>query len=275
LAHAHTEGFVDGKDAGRREAMRDLRAMIEANTVAMTDVVIALQTQTARLGTEWWKLGEVLRGESLPETPPHMTNVEDASIRFAPQIPKQATTPMHTQPRRPDPTRAQLALSKELNRGEQRILDAIAELNALGIARPDRDQVGVFARLVLSAGAGSRYVARLAKDGYIAVESGALTLLPKGAALARADARPRSLGELHRRVLDRLESGPSRVLAALLQYREGTSFAREELGVIVGLQLSAGAGSRYLGYLTKFGFADIPAPGRIQAGKLLFPSGLR
>jgi hypothetical protein len=47
--------------------------------------------------------------------------------------------------------------------------------------------------------------------------------------------------------------------------------SRAEAGEAVGLNLTGGSGSTYVGKLSTLDFVVIPRPGMLQAGPLLFP----
>jgi len=172
-------------------------------------------------------------------------------------------------PREPRPARSAASGS-----GEQRILNAIAELNSLGIERTTRAQVGIVAEYNLSGGSPAGYVASLVGRGQVKIPAaGELALTDEGRAIASAEGAPLTLADLHRRALAKLSDGERRILEYLISiYPEQQS--RADVGAAVGYNLSGGSPAGYVAKLTGLSFATIPAAGQLRAGDLLFPEGL-
>jgi hypothetical protein len=158
--------------------------------------------------------------------------------------------------------------------GEQRILDAIAELNAFGIAEPLRVQVGIVAQYDLTGGVGSRHVSGLRERGLLTTPTGgALTLTAEGARQARHPERALTLAEFHGRVLARLDDGERRILEYLMSvYPRAES--RDVVGAHARYDLTGGVGSRHVRKLVALRFIDIPSKRQLRAGKLLYPEAL-
>lgn len=177
--------------------------------------------------------------------------------------------------RRPAPARAIAPSPGGIGRGEQRVLDALAELAAMGIERSSRAQAGAVAGLNLTGGSGSTYVGSLVNRGFIAIPGpGELQLTESGQGQAATVSAPMDLAELHRRAHAKLGGGEQRVLEHLLSiYPDATT--RADAGAAVGLNLTGGSGSTYVGHLVGMGFVEIPRAGSLRAGHILFPEGLR
>ncbi len=122
----------------------------------------------------------------------------------------------------------------DLAAGEQRILNAIAELNALGVTRTSRAQVGVMAGYNLSGGTPGKYVSGLVDRGYLAIAGqGELALTELGRHATITVMAPATLDELHGRVFARLNDGEAKLLRALIRYYPD-SLTRAALGAEVG-----------------------------------------
>jgi hypothetical protein len=166
------------------------------------------------------------------------------------------------------------SLAGDLAPGEQRILDATAELEAFGISPASRAQVGIFAGYDLSGGTPGKYVGRLLAQQLAAVRgTGQLALTDAGRARARWPEAALTRAELHRRALDRLSDGERKILQHLLDIYPAAE-TRAEVGAAVGYNLSGGTPGKYVGKLVTLRFVDIPGTGQLKAGALLFPGGL-
>lgn len=158
--------------------------------------------------------------------------------------------------------------------GEQRILDALAELHALGIERPTRAQVGILAEYDLNGGVGSRYTSALNGRGWISIPTGgALALTDEGSRRATHPETAITRDALHQRVLARLGDGERRILEYLIGIYPKAQL-RADVGAAVRYDLNGGVGSRYTSKLVTLGLVDIPGRGELRAGKLLYPEGL-
>lgn len=157
----------------------------------------------------------------------------------------------------------------------QRILNAIAELNALGIAEPSRKQVGMLAGYNLSSGSGAAHVAALREAGRVEIPSpGVLVLTDAGREIASSEGAPRRRKDLHDRVFAKLTDGERRILEHLITlYPE--SAARSDVGSAVFYNLSSGTGAAHVARLIALDFAEIPKPGLLRVSDLLFPKGLK
>jgi hypothetical protein len=98
----------------------------------------------------------------------------------------------------------------------QRILDAIAWWNAMGIARPKVVQVAFAAGYSMS-GTFDTYRSGLNKAGLIETDRGAMALTPEGAALANPPSAPPSVEALHDMVREKLDGPVVKLLNVVLE----------------------------------------------------------
>jgi hypothetical protein len=158
--------------------------------------------------------------------------------------------------------------------GMQKILNALAELRALGIPQPRRAQLALFASMSLNGGSGAQNVANLVCMGLAEIpESGVVALTDAGEAAADAVNTPTSLDELHARVMAKLSTGQQKILAHLLEVYPDV-ITRHALSEAVGMSLNGGSGAQNVADLVTVGAARIPAKGKVAASDLLFPEGL-
>lgn len=161
----------------------------------------------------------------------------------------------------------------DLSRGQQRILNALAELELLGVDSPSRYQLGMVAGYNLTGGSGAQHVADLGKLGLLDVGDGTVSITDAGRSAASTDAVPSTLTELHERVLRKLSSGQRKIAEHLISiYPE--SISRADLGAATGYNLTGGSGAQHVADLVTVGAAEIPRKGDVRASSLLFPEGL-
>jgi hypothetical protein len=162
-----------------------------------------------------------------------------------------------------------------LNGGQRKILNALAELAALGRPQPSRAQLSLFASYGLSGGTGAQNLADLVTAGMVAIPApGIVELLPAGHEHADSANVPESLDDLHQRVYAKLNGGQRRILEHLVSIYP-QEITRASLSEAINYGLSGGTGAQNLADLVTLGAAKIPGPGRVAASSLLFPDSLR
>lgn len=158
---------------------------------------------------------------------------------------------------------------------EQRILDAIAWLESIGVTEPEQPAVAFLAGYTYGAGAYNNPRGKLNANGMIEYVPGArIRLTDSGRALANAPAAPASATELHDRVLSRLPGPEQRLLRPLLDAYPG-SMSNADLANRANYTPGAGAFNNPKGRLRSLGLIDYPSPGMCAARSLLFPSGMK
>jgi hypothetical protein len=164
--------------------------------------------------------------------------------------------------------------SSNLSRGQQKILNALAELEAIGVEQTTRAQLGMVAGYNLTGGSGAQHIADLGSLGLLEIpNAGSVRLTDDGRAAADATDVPRTLDELHERVLRKLSGGQRRIAEYLISiYPE--SISRADLGEATGYNLTGGSGAQHVADLVTVGAARIPGSGKVVASDLLFPESL-
>jgi hypothetical protein len=163
----------------------------------------------------------------------------------------------------------------KMSAGAVKILNALAELEALGIPETTRHQLGMVAGYNLTGGTGAQHIADLIAFGLAEMPAkGSLRLTGEGRAAATATGVPTTLTELHERILARTSAGSRRIAEHLIGiYPE--SISRADLGQAVGYNLTGGTGAQHVADLITVGAAVMPVKGRIAASPLLFPESLQ
>jgi hypothetical protein len=162
----------------------------------------------------------------------------------------------------------------DLKKGQQKILNALAELETIGVDQATRHQLGMVAGYNLTGGTGAQHIADLGALGLVELpDKGVVRLTDDGRAAADAADAPTTLEELHERVLRKLPEGQRRIAEYLISiYPE--SISRAELGAAVNYNLTGGTGAQHVADLVTVGAARIPGSGKVVAGDLLFPESL-
>lgn len=162
-----------------------------------------------------------------------------------------------------------------ISKGGQKILDALAEFEVIGVDVVTRHQLGMMAGYNLTGGSGAQHIADLGAEGYIELpDKGMVRLTEAGRANARTDAAPTSLDELHERVLAKLSAGQRKIAEHLLSIWPD-SISRADLGEATGYNLTGGSGAQHVADLVTIGAATIPSSGKVRASDLFFPESLR
>ena len=153
---------------------------------------------------------------------------------------------------------------------QQRILDALAWLEAVGIAPANRIAVAFIAGYRPNGGAFNNPLGNLRTNGCIEYpQGGAVSLTELGTRFAVAPGTPLGTKDLHQMVLDRLPGPERRILEPLLDgYPNDMSM--EELAAAAGYQPTGGAFNNPRGRLRSLGLIGYPSPGRAAALPVLF-----
>jgi hypothetical protein len=158
----------------------------------------------------------------------------------------------------------------------QRVLDAVAWLEAVGFPQPTKIQTGFIAGYRVGKKVGGTYgniLGQLRGEGLLDYPTaGTVALTDTGHHLATpADIEPTTDG-LQRAIFDRLAEPEQRVLAGIVDaYPDAVSKqdAGEQAGYTVGAKVGGTFGN-ILGRLRSLGLVDYPSPGYVVATDVLF-----
>jgi hypothetical protein len=165
---------------------------------------------------------------------------------------------------------AEQADREALSGPEQRIIDAIAWMNSIGIEEPEQVAVAFLARYTYGAGSYNNPRGRLRSRGLVEYRpNDRIRLTDDGRTLAQDFADDLTQEELHKRVMDRLPSPAQRILQPLLQvYPE--ALTNEELAKRARYAVGKGAFNNPKGRLRTLGLIEYPEPGKAVASSVLF-----
>jgi uncharacterized protein len=154
---------------------------------------------------------------------------------------------------------------------EQRILNAIAWLEAIGVDSPEQPAVAFLAGYSYGGGAYNNPRGRLNVRGLVEYAPGnRIRLTESGRQVAEATDVPSTNDALQESVLGRLPGPEQRLLKPLLNAYPD-SMNNQSLADAAGYTAGAGAFNNPRGRLKTLGLIEYPQPGMVRARDLLFP----
>lgn len=158
---------------------------------------------------------------------------------------------------------------EKLTGPEQRIVDAIAWMDSLGIDEPSNVAVAVTARYTVGTGGFNNAKGSCRSKGLIEYRGDRLVLTDAGKRVAHVPEEPLTTDELHKRVLSTLKNPEQRILVPLL-VAYPRALSDEELGELANYQPGTGGFNNPKGRLRTLGLIEYPQPRHSVASKLLF-----
>jgi len=152
---------------------------------------------------------------------------------------------------------------------EQRILDAIAWLESIGVDTPEQPAVAFLAGYTFGGGAFNNPRGALRTKSFVEYAGDAIRLTSAGRRLANWPVEVLDSAELQRRVLDRLPGPERRILEVILKaYPDAIGY--DECARAAGYTPGGGAFNNPRGRLRSLGLIDYPGQGMVRARDLLF-----
>lgn len=216
----------------------------------------------AALGKVTELLSRPMNGVELPKLPNLPASPRELAPRAAPVA--------RNVPASPRPRREPVEPAGDLTGPEQRILDAIAWLESIGVDGPEQTAVAFLAGYTYGGGAFNNPRGRLNVKGLVEYLPGErIRLTDEGRGLARAPDAPLTPDELHAKVLEVLPGPEQRLLKPLLAaYPDGLS--NEDLAAAAGYGAGGGAYNNPRGRLRSLGLIEY-VNGEVRARDILFP----
>jgi hypothetical protein len=197
-----------------------------------------------------------------------IANLPAPEIPSIPIAPSPAPLRVVPAPRQAKPTQG----NSQLGNAEQKILDQLAELEAMGIPEPEKPQLGMMAGYTNVRSGGfsepmgaliEKGLARYPRPGYVA-------LTDAGRTEARPVDVPVTTDELHARLCQTLGGAEAKILREIISiYPE--AIGKEELGMRLNYtNVRSGGFSEPIGRLRSLGIVDYPEKGIVRAADWLF-----
>lgn len=157
---------------------------------------------------------------------------------------------------------------------DQKILDAIAWLEGVGVTPADKVAVAAIAGYRPTSGHFQNVLGRLRSAGMIDYPKPGLVVLTRaGGAYATEPDVPGTVAELHAFVNQTLSGPETKILAPLLEVWPD-AISKEELAEQSGYSPTSGHFQNVMGRLRTLGLIDYPEPGCVIAQDILFPEAL-
>lgn len=239
-----------------RAAIENLTAHLEGNS--------AIARQLAADSAEQVTLFQAALTRLLRPAPP-ISEENRKPLTGNPNFPRATIGPLKTWP--PDGSK-----HEGISGVSQRILNALAELEALGSESPEKELVALLAGYSnLSSKGFANAISGLKTAGAISYPaSGLVALTDQGRANAQAAAAPRSTVELQSRLLAVLGGASERILRPIIDAYPD-SIEKTVVAEAAGYgNLSSKGFANAVSRLRTLGFIDYPSPGQVVARPVLF-----
>lgn len=275
--------------ASLKRQLRDIQAH---QSKAVDEALLAAKENTRQLADRMEKTQKIIRTIS-ELSAAAIATVHQESVKPGSQSgPKTRETPARASDREAPPSAsaasdagktgtyrsAQFVTGREawslnLPGPEKRILDALADLLAIAVPRPHREQVAFLAGdSNLRSKGFANGIGALHTAGHVAYpESGRVEITESGLKLAKVVQLPLTNESLHDRICSMLGGASSRILNPLIDvYPE--ALEREALAAKAGYENLRSKGfANAIGRLRTLGFIDYPERGFVVASSVLFP----
>jgi hypothetical protein len=194
----------------------------------------------------------------------------DGGVTFKKAPPKGSMVSVTYNPSRPQHG---IDVRLQVSAPQQRILDALAWLESVGIDQASRVQLAVLADQSPKSSGYTNNLGALRSAGLIDYPAtGAVALTDGGRAAARAPDRPPTTDDLHRTLETKLPAPQWRILRALIETYP-RDMTRHQLAEASDQSPSSSGYTNNLGALRSLGFIDYPGTGRVLAKPVLFLEG--
>lgn len=164
--------------------------------------------------------------------------------------------------------------SEGVSMSEQRVLDALASLEAVGVESPSKTQLAAFAGYSNAKSGGfAGPAAALGRRGLIESTAGRASLTEAGRVLANRPGRPASSKELQERIFALLGDGERKLLTLLIESYPD-EIARVDLAARGGYSNAKSGGfAAPLARLLELGFVENVRSGVVRGSEMLFLKG--
>lgn len=160
--------------------------------------------------------------------------------------------------------------SFEITGPEQKILNAIAFLNAMGVDEPNQTAVAFIAGYAYGGGGFNNPRGSLRTKGLVEYRGDKIVLTPEGQTVAITPITQPTQEEVHSMALSILPNPEKRLLEPLISAYPN-AMTNEDLASASGYAPGSGGFNNPKGRLRSLGLVEYPAPGQVIASKILFP----
>lgn len=162
------------------------------------------------------------------------------------------------------------AIADGISRPQQRILDALAWLEVIGIPSADRTRVAMLADQSPKSSGFEKNVSTLSTKGLIMYpRPGDVRLTEDGRSAANKPATPPTNADLHNAIRGKI-SGPQWTLLEVLIGTHPAALSRAELAERARVSAASSGFEKNVSTLSGFGFVTYPERGQVAAAEILF-----
>jgi len=159
--------------------------------------------------------------------------------------------------------------TEDITGPEQRILDAIAWMESIGINEPEQTAVAFLAGYTYGGGGFNNPKGSLRSKGFVEYRGDRISLTESGRATSNIPEGNLITEELHKKVIGRLPGPEQKLLKVLLQ-RYPEEISNEELAEQSGYAFGSGGFNNPRGRLRSLGLIEYLPGGKVKAKSLLF-----
>lgn len=154
---------------------------------------------------------------------------------------------------------------------EQRILNAIAWMNSIGVSEPEKPAVAFVAGYSPTSSGFQNACGSLRSKGMVEYVQKRLVLTGTGRSIAEVPTGIASNEDLHRKILDKLPGPETKILTVLLTLGKGNQFTKEMTADEAGYSVTSSGFQNACGRLRSLGLVEYPDRGLLKASDILFP----
>lgn len=262
---AHTQGYAEGHAKGMSRADSTIRQKER--------IIGALQSRLDKIRHH--ANSEFEERQALKKSEPDTTPLFSERMRI--KSPKLKTTlgnftsvhPSTLTELKKDPEFQKLQPNGKLTGPEQRILDALAWMESIGIEEPEQTAVAFLAGYTIGGGAWNNPRGALRTKGLIEYRGDQLKLTEEGRSHAKQPDTALNTAALHEKIMERLPGPEGKILQVLIdEYPHAVT--NEALAEAAGYSPGGGAYNNPRGRLRSLGLIEYTPGGCVKAKDLLF-----
>lgn len=263
LASAEAAAMALGQHRGRVEYAKELLMKIkELEALGIKDLAKAIDRLAAAIEGETKRKEPKITG---PARRVFVVPLEEAShAQPAAGVSVAARAP------RPAVSRQDGPVNADISRPQQKILDALAWLESVGIEKSDRTRAAMLAGVSSKSSGFEKNVSTLSTKGLIQYPgSGEVQLTDAGRTIANAPSTPPTSADLQSAIRSKI-SGPQWTLLEQLIAVYPNGLSREDLAQAANVSALSSGFEKNVSTLSGFGFVRYPEKGHVAATELLF-----
>lgn len=189
-------------------------------------------------------------------------------------IPIVMPKPAPVSPEKPksEQVKVEVSTNEQIDGPQQKVLNAIAWMNSIGVPEPEKPAVAFVAGYSPSSSGFQNACGALRSKGLVIYPGGKIALTDAGRSIAEIPAGPLSNEELQRKILDKLPGPERAILTKLVELHPQCEYiSKDELAQMIEKSPSSSGYQNACGRLRSLGLVEYPASGQIRAAGILFP----